>query len=317
MSACQHPADRREPLFPARDYITGETFEVARCAACGLVRTTPPPEQPGRYYPDAYYGAAGARRFPVPVEALQRLMYAQRARAVERLAGRPGVVLDIGCGRGHLLAAFRRRGWEVQGTELDDRSAAHAREVVGVPVHVGAWEGWPWADAHFDAVTVWHVLEHLAEPEEALARIARLVRPGGVVMVGVPNFASPEARATKAGWFHLDVPRHACHLTPEWLSSAFARQGLEVRRRSFATPEFDAFSLVQSAENAFGLPQNLLYDVLRGHAAKLLGGSARPLEIAAALGLAAPLGLVALPATAALALARAGSSVTVFAVRRA
>jgi SAM-dependent methyltransferase len=317
VNACPHPAARATPLFEARDYVSGDAFEVLRCDACGLARTSPEPD-PARteaYYPAAYYGNASARRFPAVVERLQRALYGGRARRVERLAGGPGRVLDVGCGRGFLLDAFRRRGWTAHGTELDDRSAAHAREVLGLQVETGPADRWPWPEAHFDAVVFWHVLEHLAAPERALARAHRLLRPGGVLVVGVPNFASPEARLAGPGWFHLDVPRHVVHLTPEWLGRAVEAAGFEVRRRSFVAPEYDAFSLVQSAENRLGLRHNLLYDVLRGRAAKLLGGGSAA-QTALALLLAAPLGLVAAPAAALLGVARLGSSMTLFAVRR-
>jgi SAM-dependent methyltransferase len=318
MAACTHPTAREVTLFPARDYVSGEVFQVLRCGACGLARTSPQPrpERMAAYYPPAYYGAASSRRFPAVVEWLQRVLYGGRARAVERLAGGRGRVLDVGCGRGFLLEAFRRRGWAVQGTELDDTSAAHARQVLGLDVETGPAESWPWPDGHFDAVVIWHVLEHLAEPRLALERARRLLRPGGVLMVGVPNFASTEARLAGAGWFHLDVPRHVVHLTPEWLEGALAAAGFETRRRSFFAPEFDAFSFVQSAENRLGVRHNLLYDVLRGRGAKLLAGGAAPRQIAAALALALPLGVAAAPATVALSLARRGSSVTFYAVRR-
>jgi hypothetical protein len=136
-------------------------------------------------------------------------------------------------------------------------------------------------------------------------------------MVGIPNFASPEARLARAGWFHLDVPRHVVHLTPEWLGRALDAAGFDVRRRSFFAPEYDVFSFVQSAENRLPLRHNLLYDVLRGRAAKVLGSSAGPLQIGSALALAIPLGLAAVPATTALGLAARGSSVTLYAARRA
>src|SRR5512139_362022 len=145
MAACSHPAARAMKLFPARDYISGEEFEVLRCEACGLARTVPEPD-PTRaavYYPPAYYGEASAPRFPAVVERLQRVLYGARARAVERLAGAPGRVLDVGCGRGFLLDAFRRRGWAVHGTELDDRSAAYARGVLGLAVETGPEARWP------------------------------------------------------------------------------------------------------------------------------------------------------------------------------
>lgn len=316
---CRHPDDRAEVLFAARDYITGRSFEVSRCSACGLSRTVPAPApaELAAYYPPAYWGSASSRRFPALVEALQKRFYGARARAVERLAGSPGRVLDVGCGRGYLLDAFRRRGWEVQGTELDERSAVHAREVLGIPVQVGVAGVGAWPDRSFDAVALWHVLEHLHDPAAALADAARVLRPGGVLMVGVPSFASLEARLGRGAWFHLDVPRHLVHLTPPWLEAALATAGLEVRRRSFFAPEFDAFSFVQTVENRMGFRANLLYELLRGRGAKLLGRSAGGrLEAALALLLAAPLGVLALPATGILSLAEQGSSVTFLAVKR-
>ncbi len=317
MPACAHP-DRHVRLFRARDYITGDEFEVERCGVCGAGVTDPTPaaEALGAYYPAGYYGVPSRPRFPGVVERLQRLLERRRARAVETIAGRPGRVLDIGCGHGFLLDAFRQRGWQVHGVELNDAAAAYARETLGIPVQVGPLESWPWPDGHFDAVVMWHVLEHWPDPHEPLRAAARLLRPGGVFMAGVPNFASPEARTTRDKWFHLDVPRHLVHLTPRWLRDELAELGFEARRFSYLAPEFDAFSFIQSALNLFGLPHNLLYDVLRGRAAKVLeGGGARWAQSAASVVLAAPLGVLSIPVTLALAAARQGSSVTVYAVK--
>ena len=319
MLPCPHPTDRLAPLFPARDYITGDAFQVGTCSACGLAVTSPQPsgEALGRYYPPAYHGDSDDRRFPAPVEALQRLLYRHRAGVVERVAGgKPGRVLDIGCGRGHLLDAFRRRGWEVQGTELTEHSARFPRQVLGLPVHVGPGDALPFEPGSFDAVVMWHVLEHWPDPRLAIAEASRLLRPGGVFMVGVPNFGSPEARLCRAGWFHLDVPRHLCHLTPATLAQALAEVGLEPRRASFFAPEFDAFSFTQSILNRLGLRPNALYDLLRGQGAKVVAGGAEPVQAALSLFLAAPLGILSMPATLLLGLIDQGSSVTVHAVKR-
>src|SRR5688572_23275683 len=104
---CSHPAGASAPLFRAVDYISGEEFEMCRCGACGLVRTTPAPANIDAYYPSGYYGDRADRRFPAPVEWFQNALYRRRARAVERFGGKgAGRVLDIGCGRGSLLQAF-------------------------------------------------------------------------------------------------------------------------------------------------------------------------------------------------------------------
>src|SRR3569832_1313004 len=103
MVPCPHSVTDRMLLFPARDYITGDRFEIVHCRACGLNLTQPQPtaEQWPAYYPEEYFGAAKTNRFPAMVEWWQRRLYARRARRIEKLAGGiPGRVLDIGCGRG-------------------------------------------------------------------------------------------------------------------------------------------------------------------------------------------------------------------------
>jgi SAM-dependent methyltransferase len=316
MTDCPHPPSQVAPRFRARDYITGGEFEVSRCGGCGLdlTRPQPDPSAMAAYYPPEYYGRLGARRFPALVELGQRTLYAWRARAVERIAGgHPGLVLDIGCGPGGLLEAFRRRGWDVQGTELNDESAVRARQA-GIPVQVGSLDSWDWPAGHFDAVTMWHVLEHWPDPRPVLRRVHQFLRPGGVFMVGVPNFGSPEARAARDGWFHLDVPRHLVHFTEASLRGALAAAGFTVRAQSSVALEFDTFSMVQSALNRTGLKHNLLYNVLRGRHAKVMDAGSG-VQVPATLLLAALLAIPALPASILLGIAGQGSSLTVYAVK--
>jgi SAM-dependent methyltransferase len=316
VASCEHPEPELERLFPAADYVTGDAFEVRRCRRCGLALTwpQPPPEALGRYYPPAYYGAAGERRFAGPVEVLQDLLYGWRARGVENQAGvRGGRVLDVGCGRGFLLSAFRKRGWSAEGTELSEESARHAREVLGLPVHVGPLRELALPAAGFDAVVMWHVLEHVGDPGAVVAEVHRLLRPGGVFLVSVPDFGSPEARSCREGWFHLDVPRHVVHFTREALRGQLAEAGFRELGASWFAPEYDAFSFVQSLENRAGLRPNLLYDLLRRSGARLGGRAGGWPAALAALALALPLALVALPVTLLGALLRRGSTLTVLA----
>jgi SAM-dependent methyltransferase len=315
VTPCHHPPREARPLFDARDPVTGDAFAVAECGACGLAVTVPPPspEALRRYYPAAYHRAAGARRFLAAVEWAQGKLYARRARAVERLAGGPGRVLDVGCGPGALLQAFATRGWQIHGTELDDGAAAAAR-AAGAEVHAGPLETAPWPDGHFDAIVSWHSLEHFPEPSTPLAHARRLLRPGGALLVAVPNFGSPEARLARGAWFHLDVPRHLTHFTPAALRRALAGAGFEAVSESHLALEYDTFSLVQSALNRLGLRQNALYDLLRTRGSRLGAPGARGAAVASLL-LAAPLGLLALPASLALAGAGRGATLTVRARR--
>jgi 2-polyprenyl-3-methyl-5-hydroxy-6-metoxy-1,4-benzoquinol methylase len=315
--ACPHPSDRLTPLFPARDYISNDLFEVARCGVCGLAVTVPQPlgAAMNAYYPPGYYGSQQGKRFPGMVERLQDALYVWRARRLEALnGGQPGRVLDVGCGRGLLLEQLRRRGWEVQGTELSAQSAAYPRDVLGIPVHIGDLADLHFPSDHFDAVVMWHVLEHVPDPAVVLAEVTRILRPGGVFLVAVPNFGSLEARLTRDKWFHLDVPRHLNHYTPAVLYRALAGVGLRVCQAAYFTPEYDFFSFVQSILNWIGLRPNLLYNLLRGRGAKVMQerGGVGPAQIVATLLLGLPLSLLSLPESLAAAALHQGGTLTLY-----
>lgn len=252
----REPADPPAP-FRATDYLSGESFTV-QPAAGGWWETSPAPADLGKYYPAVYYGGGG-RRFPGLVEALQAWLYGRRARWVSRRAGRPGRVLDVGCGPGHLLARFRALGWRAEGTEATAAAAALARDRYGLEVRAGEVEQLGFAAHSFDLVVSWHTLEHMRDPAATLDAFARILRPGGHLLLSVPNFSSPEARSGLAGWFHLDVPRHLAHFPADVLRGLLFHRGLTIEHEGFAAPEYDAFSLVQTWQNRLGLPPNLLY----------------------------------------------------------
>lgn len=316
---CAHPAHQLITLFAARDFITGHDFTVAHCDQCGFDVTTPQPgaQDMAAYYPSGYYGATEDRRFPDIIEKLQNALYTLRVREVEAVANKePGRVLDVGCGRGVLLQEFRRRGWEVQGTELSEQAASYARNTFNIPVEIGSLETLQFPPNHFDAVTLWHVLEHVGNPRALLAEINRILKPDGVLLVAVPNFGSLEARVAKDKWFHLDVPRHVTHFSQATLESALNDGGFDVRHTSGFAPEYDFFSFIQSVLNLCKLRHNLLYDIVRGKQAKVLSGEPTPWwQVAASLVLGAILAILSVPATLLAGFTGQGGTISILAVK--
>jgi 2-polyprenyl-3-methyl-5-hydroxy-6-metoxy-1,4-benzoquinol methylase len=314
---CPHPASEQTLLFPARDYVTGERFEIVHCRACRMNRTQPQPSgsQWDAYYPAAYFGASDSKRFSKLVEWLQEVLSSRRVRRIQRLMGGvPGKALDIGCGRGLLLREFQKRGWEVQGTESSDGAAAYAREVLRLPIRIGELADLHFPNEHFDAIMMWHVLEHVPDPQKALAEVAGILKSGGIFFVAVPNFSSLEARWAKDKWFHLDVPRHLNHFTFRTLNQQLAAAGLQVERTSFFAAEYDGFSFVQSALNRIGLRHNLLYNLMRKPGAKLLRDKRTPFwQTVVTLLLAPFLGLLSLPEILVAALCHQGATMSIHA----
>jgi SAM-dependent methyltransferase len=317
-NGCAHPETEQTPLFTARDYISGDLFAVQRCRRCGLARTVPapPPERIGDYYPRGYYGRG--KRYSSSLERLLDWLYGFRGRLIEIANGlEPGRVLDVGCGRGQLLFQLRKRGWEVTGTELSGDSASYAREVLKLDVHTADLHDLSLPADYFDTVILWHVLEHIPDPAALLVEVRRILRPGGTLLVAVPNFGSWEARWGQEHWFHLDVPRHLNHFTPDALRAYLRDAGLHPRMTSYFASEYDFFSFVQTVLNRLGIRHNLLYNLLRTRGAKVLADSRRPgpspLDIAATLLLAAPLGAISLVWAPIVALLRQGATVTIYA----
>lgn len=277
-AACLHPSSAESVLFPAQDYITGARFAIVRCGLCGLARTHPQPSAGDlhKYYPSGYYGEA--KRYPAPLQGALNWLYTQRATTLEAAAGRgAGKVLDIGCGQGYVLSALRARGWAVTGTELSEESARHAREALRLDVRVGDIQNLDLPGEAFDLIVMWHVLEHVPAPVAQLHIVSGLLKPGGLLLVAVPNFGSPEARWAKDRWFHLDVPRHLAHFDLPALRASLQSAGMTVERVSYFAPEYDFFSASQTALNMIGVRQNLLYNLIRSRGAKLLeDGGERP-----------------------------------------
>jgi SAM-dependent methyltransferase len=314
-TACGHPSAEADTLFDAKDPASGDAFTIVRCRRCDLARTAPAPSEADLdgYYPKGYHSTT--RRYRGGMDRVLSIVHASRIRTMERLVGGPGSVLDIGCGPGVLINQMRSRGWRVRGTERSPSAAQQARDVFHLDVSAVDVDDLVAEGTTYDAVVLWHVAEHLRTPHETVRGIARLLRPGGVLLIAVPNFGSPEARIGRAGWFHLDVPRHLVHFTASTLTAILEPAGLRPVKVTYLVPEYDLFSFVQTAENRLGLPPNLLYDVLRRPEARLRRGQSSRVLAGVAVGLAIPLSVVALVVAPIAASARRSATIAVYAVR--
>ncbi len=143
-----------------------------------------------------------------------------------RCPGKSPRLLDIGCGNGCFLLQMRGLGWEVSGLEPDPKSAAEAA-AAGLDVRVGLLEAQSLPEAHYDAVTLNHVVEHLHHPLDTLRICRRILKPGGSMFIATPNLAAGGHLLFGRDWFPLDPPRHLVLFTPDSLRRALKMAGLE------------------------------------------------------------------------------------------
>jgi SAM-dependent methyltransferase len=246
------------PIYAeARDPITLDTFRVVGCSSCGVACTTPRPYLLDRYYPIQY------RAYGSVVTRVLSALYNLRVSRWTRLKPCGGSVLEVGCGPGLMLAAFKRHGWRALGIERNEAAAETGRRFLQVEIVSTPIEALP-ASTRFDLIIMFQVLEHISEPVTLLRECAQRLAPGGHLIMNVPNFSSWQARFAGSKWLHLDVPRHLVHFTPQTLAATLQRAGLRLTEISFASLEHDPYGWVESTINRLTGRANTLTRFLMG-----------------------------------------------------
>jgi SAM-dependent methyltransferase len=140
-----------------------------------------------------------------------------------------GRLLDVGCGVGQLLAVAQARGYTVSGCDISPWATEYARNQ-GFDVRTGALDQLHYADGSFDIVVASHTLEHVPKPLPFLGEIRRILAPGGLLVIAVPNFGSLMAQALRTRWAGLLPDQHLWHFTPSTLSGLLTRGGFRTLR---------------------------------------------------------------------------------------
>ncbi len=112
-----------------------------------------------------------------------------------------GKVLDIGCGNGRFLSTMRKFGWQPYGVEKNPKASKYARDELHLDVKTGDLLHCEYKDSSFDAVTMWHSLEHIYDPLDTLKEIGRILNNNGLLVVAVPNIDSFVAKVFKTYWY--------------------------------------------------------------------------------------------------------------------
>ena len=244
-------SEKVESLFVGRDrfYRLEGRFEVERCRSCGVLFTSPQPEDMAIYYPAQYHSHVDFSLTEPPTGGLGGLKSKLRSLARTHhfnygisshgirgaiewvvtwpLRGRTegwfgslprhvkdGRVLDVGCGSGYWLATLQQLwAWELWGVEPSPLACQIARKHGIAHVIESDLPQANLPENFFDVVRIWHVLEHASSPCQVLDEAYRVLKPGGLLIVGVPNAGSLMFKLFRAYWFHLDLPRHLFHFS--------------------------------------------------------------------------------------------------------
>jgi ubiquinone/menaquinone biosynthesis C-methylase UbiE len=208
-------------LFACTSSAYGHCGPIVRCLGCGLVRQNPQPRPEDLV--QAYQEVADER---YEEEASGRVETFSRAlRDIERHE-RGGALLDVGCHTGIFLDVARQHGWQTLGVEPSRWSADRAR-ARGLEVVDGTLADTPFPDGSLDVITMWDVIEHLADPQTELKRAHRLLRPNGLLALSTMNVETwfPRLLGRRWPWY---MQMHLYYFTPQTLRQMLERAGFEM-----------------------------------------------------------------------------------------
>lgn len=223
----------RNKLIVEDKSVSQESFAIQQCTACTFQFTNPRPDAAhiGRYYESDEYVSHNSAATGLVNQAYKVARFftmRRKVNLVSELAPRKGRLLDYGCGTGHFLATAQASGWQVAGVEPNTRARQEATARVGQPISSGSLIDFEVES--FDAITLWHVLEHVHTLNDTLNQLVNRLAPDGVLLVAVPNVESLDAQHYRQEWAAYDVPRHLYHFSARTMTQLLKKHKLTVRQ---------------------------------------------------------------------------------------
>lgn len=232
-------------LYKFRDKtVTDADFPIWQCSSCNFAFTQNVEDEDncGKYYKSEEYISHSNTNKGLKNKLYhfaRSIMLNRKFRFVERANNsKKGSVLDYGCGTGFFPAKMKQKGWQASGIEQDSDARKFANDNLKIDAfdknHLNNIE-----ESAFDVVTMWHVMEHIYNPDLFLKKINRIVKKGGKFIVAVPNFESYDAKLYREYWAAIDAPRHIWHFTTNTAKIMIEREGFKLEHTDFLP--FDSF----------------------------------------------------------------------------
>jgi SAM-dependent methyltransferase len=224
-------ASRISLLFESSDRnrrTTKKKFAVYSCNVCHTGITAPQlsGEELSSAYPKIYYNLDAFRDLDIKTSRFYSFQY-EKIEKIKKVA-EGGTLLDVGCGVGSFVLISKEYGYEAEGIEMSHEAVEFGRSNFHVLLNEGDILSYPLKDNNYDIVTMWHVLEHLPNPNDVLRKIHPKLKSNGILAIAVPNFSSIQAKIFRSRWYHLDVPRHLFHYSLQGLVELLSKTGFTV-----------------------------------------------------------------------------------------
>lgn len=211
--------------------VSQESFAIVECKKCHFKYTSPRPtkELISKYYESDQYISHNNSNKSIIDNAyylVRKITIQNKLRLVNSTGDQEKKILDIGCGTGTFLGECKKNGWQVYGTEPNDKARATAIELTRGKIEKdfqNCFEG-----ETFNTITLWHVLEHIHLLNETITKIKKIMEPNGTLIIAVPNCDSYDANYFKENWAAYDVPRHLYHFSTETMKLLLQKHKLKI-----------------------------------------------------------------------------------------
>jgi len=240
-----------------KDYlVTGESFELIYDSEREMLLTNPKPstENLSKYYESEDYISHTDNKKGIVsflYQTIKKSALQNKVKLITSLNNGTGNVLDIGAGTGDFLKEAKQANWQVSGVEPNKGATILAQEKgISLQESLDNFNG-----KTFDVITMWHVLEHVPNLEETISTIEKLLKPGGSLIIAVPNYRSFDANYYKEYWAAYDVPRHLWHFSQRSMKNIFSKNMLLQKTKPMI---FDSFYVSLLSEKNKTGKQNLL-----------------------------------------------------------
>ncbi|MDT8308548.1 MAG: class I SAM-dependent methyltransferase [Bacteroidales bacterium] len=253
-------------LFDTVD-MYGDPYEITLCLQCKAQQLMPFPDQTklDRAYQDSYYGG-NETKFLIFIENMINIIRKRRAKSVAKYLSSGANILDIGCGSGKFLSAIASYGdFNIYGTEINGKAAQRSEQNSLIQLNTAPLSMEQYPDASFDLITLIHVFEHLDNPDFMLHFFNKKIKPGGILILSMPNPESLQARLFKSRWFHLDPPRHLLLYPEKTIIAALEQRKFKLESKRYLSLEQNPFSWVQSILNCMSKKREMLFESFKGN----------------------------------------------------
>jgi 2-polyprenyl-3-methyl-5-hydroxy-6-metoxy-1,4-benzoquinol methylase len=232
---CPNCSDSRiSNVFSVKDFtVSNEEFEIWECENCSqrFTQNIPSEEEIGKYYQsENYISHSDISKGLVNdlYHKVRKRTLVQKRKLVEKETGKTfGNILDIGAGTGAFLNTMKLANWSSTGLEPDETARKKALELYNI--HLKKTEEFVSLPSEsFDAITMWHVLEHVHDLHEYLEQLKSLIKPTGKIFIAVPNYTSFDSKHYQQFWAAYDVPRHLYHFSPKSMQKLLSIHDLKL-----------------------------------------------------------------------------------------